>query len=65
VADDGTASRDGLFMVLGIMAVNSIGNVWSCIVLSIYLLCLGIMVARRIMKVWSCIDGIFSIGREC
>jgi hypothetical protein len=44
--DDGTASRDGFFTVLGIMVVNSIGNVWLCIVLSVCLLCLGIMVAR-------------------
>jgi hypothetical protein len=53
VADNGTASKDGLFMVLGIMAVTSNGNVWSCIVLSICLLYLGIMVARMITKVWS------------
>jgi hypothetical protein len=65
VADGGTASGDGFFMVLGITAVNSIGNVWSCIVLSVCLLCLGIMAARRIIEVWSCIAGIFSIGREC
>jgi hypothetical protein len=65
VADDGTASGDGLFMVLGMMAVNSVGNVWSCIVLSVCLLCLGITAARRITKVWSCIAGTFSAGREC
>jgi hypothetical protein len=65
VADGGTTSRDGFFIVLGIMAVNSIGNVWSCIVLSVCLLCLGIMVARRIMKVWLCIAGTFCVGREC
>jgi hypothetical protein len=65
VADDGTAGRDGLFTVLGIMVVNSVGNVWSCIVLSVCLLCLGIMAARRITKVWLCIAGTFSAGREC
>jgi hypothetical protein len=65
VADGGTAGRDGFFTVLGIMAVNSIGNVWSCIVLSVCLLCLGITAARRIMKVWSYIAGISSTGREC
>jgi hypothetical protein len=65
VADNGTTSKDGLFIVLGIMAVNSDGNVWSCIVLSVCLLCLGIMVARRITKVWLCIAGTFSACREC
>jgi hypothetical protein len=65
VADDGTTIKDGLFTVLGITVVNSTGNVWSCIVLSVCLLCLGITVARRIMKVWSCIAGTFSAGREC
>jgi hypothetical protein len=65
VADDGTASKDGLFTVLGIMVVNSIGNFWSYIVISVCLLCLGITVARRIMKVWLCIARIFSACREC
>jgi hypothetical protein len=64
-ADGGTAGRDGFFTVLGITAVNSIGNVWSCIVLSVCLLCLGITAARRITRVWSCIAGTFSAGREC
>jgi hypothetical protein len=65
VADDGTAGRDGLFTVLGMTAVNSVGNVLSCLVLSVCLLCLGITAARRITKVWSCIAGTFSAGREC
>jgi hypothetical protein len=65
VADGGTTGRDGFFTVLGIMAVNSVGNVWSYIVLSVYLLCLGITAARRITKVWSCIAGTFSAGGEC
>jgi hypothetical protein len=52
VADGGTAGRDGFFTVLGITAVNSVGNVWSCIVLCICLLCLGITAARRITRVW-------------
>ncbi|KAI5789434.1 hypothetical protein FPQ18DRAFT_340286 [Pyronema domesticum] len=47
---------------VGIAAVKSVGNVWSCIVC---LLRLGITAARRIMKEWSCIDGTFSAGREC
>jgi hypothetical protein len=51
VADGGTTGRDGFFTVLGITAVNSIGNVWSYIVLSVCLLYLGITVARRITKV--------------
>jgi hypothetical protein len=65
VADNGTASRDGLFIIFGITAVNSIGNIWWCIILSVYLICLGITAARRIMKVWLYIAGIFSMGREC
>jgi hypothetical protein len=52
-------------MVLGITAVNSVGNIQSCIVLSVCLLCLGIMAARRITKVWLYIAGTFSAGREC